>query len=223
MPDVIRQRCVLARRRSETWVIVTGADGYGVAFAIAELDPAFTDRSASWLTAKTAARSRQTRCRFRSSSLTRSVPPGGFDRWSPSKCGPPPDDSTDAVSCTRQNVRPELNSEGEGNQVCFPHGITSHKRAVLPSLPRYDTAEHATQPSGLLPHLQRLQSHVARDRGDAARRKGTASFSFSSPHRLCHSNKLSRAPAHTFTGPRIQERGDGAVGHVREELRFWEV
>ena len=51
------------------------------------------------------------------------------------------------------SVRPEVNSEGEENRVCFPHGITSYKRAVLPSLPRYDTAEHATQPIGLLPHL----------------------------------------------------------------------
>jgi hypothetical protein len=51
------------------------------------------------------------------------------------------------------NVRPEANSEGEGNRVCSPHGITTHKRAVLPSLPRYDTAKHATEPIGLLPHL----------------------------------------------------------------------
>src|SRR4029453_15985940 len=35
------------------------------------------------------------------------------------------------------NVRPEANSDGEGNRVCSPHGITTHKRAVLPSLPRY--------------------------------------------------------------------------------------
>ena len=51
------------------------------------------------------------------------------------------------------NVYPEMNSEGEGNRVYLPHGISSHKRAVLPSLPRYNTAEHATQPIGLLPHL----------------------------------------------------------------------
>jgi hypothetical protein len=50
-------------------------------------------------------------------------------------------------------VRPEMNSEGDGNRVCFTHGISWHKRAVLPSLPRHDTAEHATQPIGLLPHL----------------------------------------------------------------------
>ena len=35
----------------------------------------------------------------------------------------------------------------------FPYGITSHNRAVLPSLPGYGTAEHPTQPIGLLPHL----------------------------------------------------------------------
>jgi hypothetical protein len=51
------------------------------------------------------------------------------------------------------NVRSETNSEGEGNRVCSPHGITTHKRALLPSLPRYDAAEHATEPIGLLPHL----------------------------------------------------------------------
>jgi hypothetical protein len=51
------------------------------------------------------------------------------------------------------NVCPEMNSEVDGNRVCFTHGISSHKRAVLPSLPRRDTAEHATQPIGLLPHL----------------------------------------------------------------------
>ena len=39
------------------------------------------------------------------------------------------------------------------NRISLPNGITSHQRAVLPSLPRYDTAEHATQPIGLLPHL----------------------------------------------------------------------
>jgi hypothetical protein len=46
-----------------------------------------------------------------------------------------------------------MNSEGEGNRVCFPYGIITDKRAVLPSLRRYDTAEHATEPIGLLPHL----------------------------------------------------------------------
>jgi len=51
------------------------------------------------------------------------------------------------------NVRPEMNSASDGNRVCFPHGISSHTRAVLPSVPRDDTAEHATQPIGLLPHL----------------------------------------------------------------------
>jgi hypothetical protein len=51
------------------------------------------------------------------------------------------------------NVRSETNSEGEGNRVCSRHGITIHARAVLPSLPRYGTAEHATEPIGLFPHL----------------------------------------------------------------------
>jgi hypothetical protein len=114
-----------------------------------------------------------------------------------------------------------VNSGGERYRVCFPHGINSHERAILPSLPRYGTAEHATQPIGLLPHLFRLQSHVARDRGGAARRKGTAAFS--APHRFCQSHKLSRAPAHAFTGPWTQERGHGAVGHVRDNLRSCEV
>jgi hypothetical protein len=58
-----------------------------------------------------------------------------------------------AGCCHPSHVRPEMNSEGEGNRVCSPYGITTHKRAVLPSLPRYDTAEHATEPIGLLPHL----------------------------------------------------------------------
>ena len=58
----------------------------------------------------------------------------------------------DQLSCAL-NVRPEANSEGEGNRVCSPHGITTDKRAVLPSLPRFDTAEHATESIGLLPHL----------------------------------------------------------------------
>lgn len=74
-------------------------------------------------------------------------------------------------------VRPEVNSEDEEKRVCFAHGINSHKRAVVPSVPWDDTAEHAAQPIGLLPHLQQLQSHVARDRGSAARRKGAAAFS----------------------------------------------
>jgi hypothetical protein len=52
-----------------------------------------------------------------------------------------------------QYARSEANSDGEGNRVCSPHGITTHKRAVLPSVPRYDTAEHATEPIGLFPHL----------------------------------------------------------------------
>ena len=51
------------------------------------------------------------------------------------------------------DVRPEANSEGEGSRVCSPHGITTDQHAVLPSLPRYDTAEHATEPIGLFPHL----------------------------------------------------------------------
>ena len=107
-----------------------------------------------------------------------------------------------------------MNSEGEGNRVWFPHGISSHERTGLPSLPRYDTAEHATEPIGLLPHLFRLQSHVARDRGGAARKKGTAAFS--SPHRLCQSDKLSRAAAHAFTGPWIKERGTEQQGCPRQ-------
>jgi hypothetical protein len=59
----------------------------------------------------------------------------------------------DQLSLAPSNVRAEENSEGEGNRVCSPHGITTHKRAVLSSLPRYDTAEHATEPIWLLPHL----------------------------------------------------------------------
>jgi hypothetical protein len=102
------------------------------------------------------------------------------------------------LSLAPSNVRPEVNSGGDGNRVCFRHGIRSHKRAALPSMPRYDTAEHATQPIGLLSHLYGLQSHVARDSGGAARRKGTPSFS--SPQRLWYSNRLSRTPAHAFTG-----------------------
>ena len=51
------------------------------------------------------------------------------------------------------NVRAEANSGGEGNPVCSPHGITTDQRGVLPSLPWYDTAEHATEPLGLFPHL----------------------------------------------------------------------
>ena len=30
------------------------------------------------------------------------------------------------------NVRPEMNSEGDGNRVCFPHGISSHERTSCP-------------------------------------------------------------------------------------------
>ena len=48
---------------------------------------------------------------------------------------------------------PEANSEGEGTRVCSPHGITTDQRAVVPSLPRHDPAEHATEPIGLFPHL----------------------------------------------------------------------
>ena len=51
------------------------------------------------------------------------------------------------------NVRAEANSDGEGNPVCSPHGITTDQRGVLPSLPWYDTAGHATEPIGLFPHL----------------------------------------------------------------------
>jgi hypothetical protein len=51
------------------------------------------------------------------------------------------------LSCALK-CRPEANSEGEGNRVSFAHGITTHKRAVLPSLPRFDTAEHATEAIG---------------------------------------------------------------------------
>jgi len=46
-----------------------------------------------------------------------------------------------------------MNTKREENQVCFDHGISSDKRAVLPSMPRHDAPEHATQPIGLLPHL----------------------------------------------------------------------
>jgi hypothetical protein len=89
-----------------------------------------------------------------------------------------------------------MNSEGEENRICFRHGITSDKRAGLPSLQRYVTAEHAAQPIGLLPHLQTLQSHVARDRGGAAGRKSIPCVS--SPHGL-YINKLSLSPAHAFS------------------------
>jgi len=51
------------------------------------------------------------------------------------------------------NVRPEANSKSQGNRVCCPDGISTYQRAVLPPLPRYDTAEHATEPIGLLPRL----------------------------------------------------------------------
>jgi len=46
-----------------------------------------------------------------------------------------------------------MNSEDKGKRVCFAHGITSAKHAVLPALPRYGNADHPTQPIGLLPHL----------------------------------------------------------------------
>jgi hypothetical protein len=46
-----------------------------------------------------------------------------------------------------------MNSEGEENRVCFAYGITTRKRAVLPSMRRDDFAEHTTEPIGLLPHL----------------------------------------------------------------------
>ena len=103
------------------------------------------------------------------------------------------------LSLHPSDVRAEMNSGVGGNRVCYTYGINSHEHAVLPSLPRHRTAEHSTQPIGLLPHLQRLQSHVACDRGNAAGRKGTAAFS--SPHELCRSNRLSRAPARAFTEP----------------------
>jgi hypothetical protein len=69
------------------------------------------------------------------------------------------DNDAEPPFCESQDATPpvhvcsEVNSEGGGNRVCLPHGITTHKRAVLPSLPQYDNAEHATEPIGLLPHL----------------------------------------------------------------------
>jgi len=54
---------------------------------------------------------------------------------------------------TRDDTFYEANSEGEGNPVCSPHGITTDQRGVLPSLPWYDTAGHATEPIGLFPHM----------------------------------------------------------------------
>ena len=53
----------------------------------------------------------------------------------------------------RSTVRSEMNSEDKGKRVCFAHGLTSVKHAVLPALPRYGYADHPTQPIGLLPHL----------------------------------------------------------------------
>lgn len=120
----------------------------------------------------------------------------------------------------QSRVRPKMNSAGDGNRVCFPNALSSHSRTVLPSVPRNDPAEHAAQPIGLLPYLWWLQSHVACDKGGAARRKGTAACS--SPHRRCHA-KLSRAPAPGVHRSVIHEDRHGAVGHVRKHLRSCEV
>jgi hypothetical protein len=79
--------------------------------------------------------------------------------WGCSRTGPAAAVLIQGIQGTRccllrpSNVRSQMNSEHEGNRVCFPHGIATHRRAVLPSVPRYDTAEHPTQPIGLLPHL----------------------------------------------------------------------
>ena len=83
----------------------------------------------------------------------------------------------DTISCIRQTCVRKCTARASGTEYAYGYGNTSHKRAILPSLSRYDTAEHAAQPIGLLPHLWGLQSHVARDGGGAARRKGTPSFS----------------------------------------------
>ena len=47
-----------------------------------------------------------------------------------------------------------MNSVGAPGTAYASHmGSAQNKSAVVPSLPRHDTAEHATQPLGLLPYL----------------------------------------------------------------------
>ena len=68
-------------------VIVTGADGYKVAFAIAELDPSFTQRTSILADQKDGTPLPANAAPFQIILSGEVRPAGGCARWFPSRCG----------------------------------------------------------------------------------------------------------------------------------------